>query len=292
MLWPSRPEQRNVRLAVRLGKRHDVGMSTVRSAMDTAAINRHGDELYDALVNCQTLTPLRERELSITVEDAYRIAARVTDRRVRAGETIVGKKIGLTSKVVQDMLGVFEPDFGQLTSGMVYPDGATIPLNTLIQPKFEGEVGFVLKHDLVGPGITAVDVLKATDYVVPCFEIVDSRIANWDIKICDTVADNASCGVYVLGTQHTDPRDVDLALVGMMIEADGELAATGAGAAVQGSPLNSVAWLANTLGRLGMPFRAGETILSGSLAAMFPITGPVALTATFGGLGSVNVTFV
>ena len=274
------------------GTRHDGGMSTVRSAMDTAAINRHGDELYDALINRQTLTPLREREPSIVVEDAYRIAARVTDRRVQAGETIVGKKIGLTSKVVQDMLGVFEPDFGQLTSGMVYENGATIALNTLIQPKFEGEVGFVLKHDLVGPGITAVDVLKATDYVVPCFEIVDSRIANWDIKICDTVADNASCGVYVLGTQRTDPRDVDLALVGMMIEADGELACTGAGAAVQGSPLNSVAWLANTLGRLGMPFRAGETILSGSLAAMFPITSPVSLTATFGGLGSCNVTFV
>ena len=292
MVLTIRTEQRNARLLHRQIKRHDDWMTTVRSAMDTAAINRHADELYDALVNCSTVSPLRHREPAITVEDAYRIAARITDRRVQAGETIVGKKIGLTSAVVQNMLGVFEPDFGQLTSGMVFVDGATITLDTLIQPKFEGEVGFVLKHDLVGPGVTAIDVLKATDYVVPCFEIVDSRIANWDIKICDTVADNASCGVYVLGTQHTDPRDVDLALVGMMIEADGELAATGAGAAVQGSPLNSVAWLANTLGRLGMPFRAGETILSGSLAAMFPITGPVALTATFGGLGSVSVTFV
>lgn len=267
-------------------------MSTVRSAMDTTDINRYGDELYDALISCQTVAPIRDRAPGITVEDAYRIQGRLIDRRVAAGEHIVGKKIGLTSAAVQNMLGVFEPDFGQMLSGMTYENGATIELSTLIQPKFEGEVAFVLKHDLVGPGITAVDVLKATDYVVPCFEIVDSRIVNWDIKICDTVADNASCGVYVLGTQPMDPRDVDLSLVGMMIEADGELACTGAGAAVQGSPINSVAWLANTLGRLGMPFRAGEVILSGSLAAMFPIVGPTTLTASFGDLGSCSVTFV
>jgi 2-oxopent-4-enoate/cis-2-oxohex-4-enoate hydratase len=260
--------------------------------LDLTTVNRHGDELYDALVSGTTVANLRDRVPGITLHDSYAIQSRLVQRRIDAGEHIVGKKIGVTSAPVQQMLGVFEPDFGQLLSGMVYRNGDTIALDTLIQPRAEGEIAFVLKHDLVGPGVTAVDVLRATDYVLPCFEIVDSRIDNWDIKIVDTVADNASCGVYVLGTQHTDPRDVDLALVGMMIEADGELAATGAGAAVQGSPLNSVAWLANTLGRLGMPFRAGETILSGSLAAMFPITGPVALTATFGGLGSVNVTFV
>jgi 2-oxopent-4-enoate/cis-2-oxohex-4-enoate hydratase len=264
----------------------------VHPVLDFADIKRHGDELYDALVNRQTIPNLRDRVPGITVADAYGIQGRLVERRIAAGEEIVGKKIGLTSAAVQQMLGVFEPDFGQLLSGMVYENGATIPLDSLIAPKFEGEIAFALKHDLVGPGVTAIDVLRATEYVVPCFEIVDSRIANWDIKIWDTVADNASCGVYVLGTEPRDPREVDLALVGMMIEADGELATTGAGAAVQGSPLHSVAWLANTLGRLGMPFRAGETILSGSLAAMFPITGPTTLTATFGGLGSCTVTFV
>jgi 2-oxopent-4-enoate/cis-2-oxohex-4-enoate hydratase len=258
---------------------------------DQTDINRYGDELYDALLNRQTVPNLRDRVPGITVQEAYRIQGRLIERRIAAGEEIVGKKIGLTSAVVQQMLGVFEPDFGQLLSGMVHPNGATIALDTLIAPKYEGEIGFVLKSDLVGPGVTAIDVLRATAYVVPCFEIVDSRIANWDIKIFDTVADNASCGVFVLGDDPRDPREVDLALTGMLIEADGEMTATGAGAAVQGSPLNSVAWLANTLGRLGMPFRKGEVILSGSLAAMFPITGPIALKASFGDLGSCSVTF-
>lgn len=256
------------------------------------AVTRLGDELYDAFVNRQAVAPLRDRVPGIDPDDAYAVQSRFVERRLAAGETIVGKKIGLTSAAVMAMLGVFEPDFGQLLSGMVYRNGDAIPLDTLIAPRAEGEVAFVLKHDLVGPDITAVDVLRATDYVVPCFEIVDSRIANWDIKIVDTVADNASCGVYVLGTEPMDPFEVDLALVGMTIEQDGELAITGAGAAVQGSPINSVVWLANTLGRLGIPFRAGETILSGSLAAMLWIREPMELKCEFGDLGSCSVSFV
>lgn len=234
---------------------------------------------------------LRDRVPGIAVEDSYAIQSRFIDRRIAAGETIVGKKVGLTSAAAQNMLGVFEPDFGQLLSGMVYENGATIPLTSLIQPRAEGEIGFVLKRDLVGPGITASDVFRATDYVVPCFEIVDSRIDNWDIKLLDTVADNASCGVYVLGTEHFDPLDVDLSLVGMTITQDGELFTSGAGAAVMGSPVNSVVWLANTLGRLGMPFRAGEVILSGSLTAMAWVKHPSTLSIEFGGLGSCSVTF-
>jgi 2-oxopent-4-enoate/cis-2-oxohex-4-enoate hydratase len=255
-------------------------------------ITRYGDELYDALVQRTTVAPLRDRVPGMTVDDAYAIQSRLVERRIAAGEAVVGKKIGLTSEVVQQMLGVFEPDFGQLLSGMVYSNGASIPLNTLIQPKAEGEVAFKLKKDLTGPGISAIDVLRATEYVVPCFEIVDSRITNWDIKICDTVADNASCGVYVLGDKPMDPYEVDLALIGMIIEQDGEQVATGAGAAVQGSPVNSVAWLANILGARGIPFRAGEVILSGSLSSMIPVTGPSSLTCTFGDLGSCSVTFV
>lgn len=255
-------------------------------------INRYGDELYDAFVNRTTVPPLRDRVPGITIEDSYRIQSRFVDRRLAAGETIVGKKIGVTSAAVMNMLGVYEPDFGQLLSGMVYENGAKIPLNTLIQPRAEGEIGFVLKRDLNGPGITANDVIRATDYVLPCFEIVDSRIDNWDIKIVDTVADNASCGVYVLGTERIDPLDVDLSLVGMTIMQDDELFTTGAGAAVQGSPVNSVVWLANTLGALGIPFRAGEVILSGSLAAMAWVKEPTHIACEFGGLGTCEVTFV
>jgi len=260
-------------------------------ALDTPLIERLGDELYDALVSRRTVPNLRERVDGITIVDAYHIQARMVERRIKAGETIVGKKIGVTSKAIQDAIGVFEPDFGQLTSAMAHEDGATVDLDGLIQPKAEAEIAFVLKRDLVGPGITATDVLRATDHVRACFEIVDSRVTGWDIRIQDTVADNASCGVYALGADKVDPRDVDLTLAGLLVEKNGEPVATGVGAAVQGSPLNSVAWLANTLGRLGMPFRAGEVILSGSLCPLIPVADGDTLVAHVGGIGSCTLSF-
>src|SRR4051794_25413726 len=180
--------------------------------------HRFGDELHAALVERRTVPNLRDRVPDIDVADAYAIQSRMVQRRLDAGESIVGKKVGATSEAVRTMLGLDEPDFGQLLSGMVYGNGDTIALDSLIQPRAEGEVAFVLKDDLVGPGITAIDVLRATDYVVPCFEIVDSRIDNWDIKVCDTIADNASCGVFVLGTDRRDALEIDLALIGMTID--------------------------------------------------------------------------
>jgi 2-oxopent-4-enoate/cis-2-oxohex-4-enoate hydratase len=260
-------------------------------SLDPADVNRYGDELYSALVDRRTIPNLRDRAHGIDITDAYRIQSRMVQRRIDGGETIVGKKVGATSMAVMTLLGLDEPDFGQLLSGMVYSDGDIITLDSLIQPRAEGEIAFVLKHDLVGPGVTAVDVLRATDYVVPCFEIVDSRIDNWDIKVVDTIADNASCGVYVLGIHHKDPLEVDLALTGMTIEVDGELVATGAGAAVKGSPVNSLIWLANTLGELGIACKAGEVFLTGSLSTMVWVKTPQTLTCEFGGLGSCSVTF-
>ena len=259
--------------------------------MDDNKINQYGDELYDCWLNRSTVAPLREREPGITLEDAYKIQERFVARRMAAGETIIGKKIGATSKPVQDFLEVYQPDFGMLTSGMVYQEGDTIDLGTLIQPKAEAELAFVLKEDLKGPGITAMDVIRATDYVLPCFEIVDSRITAWNIKIQDTVADNASCGVYVLGKTKGDPRKLDITLAGMVLEKNGELFSTGVGAAVQGSPANAVAWLANTLGELGIPFKAGEVILSGSQSALVPVADGDELVCTVGGLGSCRVKF-
>lgn len=260
-------------------------------ALDPKIIERHGDELYDALVSGQTIPNLRDRVAGITIVDSYHIQARMVQRRIDAGETVLGKKIGVTSRAVQEAIGVFEPDFGILTSKMAYADGATIPMDQLIQPKAEAEIAFVLKHDLKGPGVTPADVLAATDHVRACFEIVDSRINDWDIRIEDTVADNASCGVYVLGDDKVDPRDVDLALAGMVAEKNGEVVVTGAGAAVQGSPVNAVAWLANTLGRLGMPFLAGEVILSGALGPMFPVVAGDHLSMRVGGIGGCSVSF-
>ncbi|MDB5984640.1 MAG: mhpD, partial [Pseudomonas sp.] len=154
----------------------------------------HSNELYRALCNGQTLQPLTERWPSMTIEDAYHVSLQVVEQRVAAGDCIVGKKIGVTSLAVQQMLNVHQPDFGFLTQGMWFVNGAEISLsaNKLIQPRAEGEIAFMLKHDLQGPGVTAEEVLAATAYVMPCFEIVDSRIHEWRIRIQDTVADNAS----------------------------------------------------------------------------------------------------
>ena len=259
--------------------------------MDDLKIKQYGDELYEAFVKFSPVRPLLEREPDITIEDAYKIQEHFVARRVAAGERIIGKKIGATSKPVRDFLGVYQPDFGMLTSGMVYQEGDTIDLGTMIQPKAEAELAFVLKADLKGPGITAMDVIRATDYVLPCFEIVDSRIVDWKIKIQDTVADNASCGVFLLGKTKGDPRVLDITLAGMVLEKNGEIFSTGVGAAVQGSPANAVAWLANTLGALGIPFKAGEVILSGSQSALIPVVGGDALVCTVGGLGSGRVEF-
>jgi 2-oxopent-4-enoate/cis-2-oxohex-4-enoate hydratase len=260
--------------------------------MDAKKIQHYGDELYTALIERKPVDPLTDRESSITIEDAYQIQLRMIQRRVDAGETIIGKKIGVTSKVVMDMLKVNQPDFGQMTSGMVFNEGDAIRADTMIAPRAEAEVAFMLKRDLMGPGVTAADVLRATDCVMPCFEIVDSRIKDWKIKIQDTVADNASCGVLTLGGLRKDPRKLDLALAGMVLEKNGELISTSTGAAVQGSPVNAVAWLANTLGRLGIGLKAGEVILSGSQSPLVPVKAGDSLVCSVGGLGSTSVRFI
>ena len=260
--------------------------------MNSTLIEQLGDELYGALTACQVLDPLSSRHPDITIEDAYAIQQRLIARRLDAGERVVGKKIGVTSQAVMNMLGVFQPDFGILLDGMVYNEGQPIEARTLIQPKAEGEIAFVLKKDLMGPGVTAADVMAATEGVMACFEIVDSRIRDWKIQIQDTVADNASCGVFVLGDRLVDPRDVDLATCGMVLEKNGEIVATGAGAAALGHPANAVAWLANTLGRLGMGLKAGEVVLSGSLGIMVPVRAGDSLRVTIGGIGGCSVRFI
>jgi 2-oxopent-4-enoate/cis-2-oxohex-4-enoate hydratase len=259
--------------------------------MDKTLIDQLGDELYTALTTRQVLEPLTNRHADITIEDAYHIQQRMLSRRLAAGEKVVGKKIGVTSAAVMNLLGVRQPDFGYMLDGMIYNEGESIPMDTLIQPKAEGEIAFVMKHDLMGPGVTAADVLAATEGVMTCFEIVDSRIRDWKIKIQDTVSDNASCGVFVLGDRLVDPRAVDLATCGMVLEKNGEIACTGAGAATLGNPVNAMVWLTNTLGRLGIPLKAGEVVLSGSLGPMIPVKAGDNLRCTIGGIGGCSVRF-
>ena len=262
-------------------------------ALADARIEALGDELHAALRARCMLTPLTAREPTITVADAYKVSLRLLERRQAEGERVVGKKIGVTSKPVQDMLGVHQPDFGFLTDRMQVADGSTVSLSAsgLIQPRAEGEIAFVLKRDLRGPGITAEQVLDATDYVSPCFEIVDSRIRDWQIRIQDTVADNASCGLFLLGRERIAPRARDLAAVSMRIHKNGALAATGIGSAVQGHPATAVAWLANTLGEYGIPFLAGEVILSGSLAPLLPAVAGDCFELSLAGLGTASLRF-
>lgn len=260
--------------------------------MSDEKIQRYGDALYQALLDRAPIAPLTEREPDLTIADAYRIQLRMIERRLAKGEAVIGKKIGVTSKAVQQMLNVYQPDFGHLLSGMVYSEGEPIPVGTLIAPRAEAEVAFMLRHDLNGPGITAADVLRATDYALPCFEIVDSRIQDWKIKIQDTVADNASCGAFLLGGTPRSLRGFDLSVAGMVVEKNGDIVSTSAGAAVQGSPVNAVAWLANTLGALGIPLKAGEVILSGSQSPLMPVVAGDSFNCSVGGLGSCAVRFV
>lgn len=252
-----------------------------------------GDELYEALRARRTLAPLTERVPGIDIDDAYNISLHFLHRRTADGEALIGKKIGVTSKAVQDMLGVHRPDFGFLTDRMQVADGADVSIAKagLIQPRAEGEIAFVLKKDLKGPNITEDQVLDATDYVCPCFEIVDSRIHDWKIRIQDTVADNASCGVFVLGEARVAPKSLDLAAVQLDIRKNGAHIASGLGSAVQGHPATAVAWLANTLARYGIPFLKGEIILSGSLAPLLPVVAGDRFEMSLTGIGDATISF-
>jgi 2-oxopent-4-enoate/cis-2-oxohex-4-enoate hydratase len=254
-------------------------------------IGRLGDELYQAWSTGQAIEPITDRHPSITVDDAYRVQLALVERRLADGERIVGKKIGVTSQAVMNMLNVDQPDFGHLLSGMAYNDGATVSLKNTLLPRGEGEIAFVMKHDLTGPGLTNADVLRATECVMPCFELVDSRIRDWKIRIQDTVADNGSSFAFVLGDRALSPRKIDLATAGMVLEKNGELIGTGAGAATLGNPVNAVTWLANTLGRFGITLKAGEVILSGSLSIMFPVVPGDSIRMSLGGIGSCSARF-
>ena len=259
--------------------------------MDATLIQALGDELFAALVQCRPVEPLTSRHPGLTLADAYAIQQALNAHRLAAGERAIGHKIGVTSLAVMNLLGVDQPDFGTLFDAMLYRDGGIVPAATLIQPKAEAEIAFRLKRDLRGPGVTAGDVLAATDRVFACFEIVDSRIRDWKIRIQDTVADNASCGVFVLGEARIAPHALDLAAVKMEILKNGPHIASGTGAAVQGHPAAAVAWLANTLGRFGIPFLAGEIILSGSLAPLLPITPGDRFDMSLTGIGTASISF-
>ena len=253
---------------------------------------KYGAQLFDCLRERRTVPPLIARDPSLTIDDAYAISLDFLARRRKDGERVVGKKIGVTSKAVQDMLGVHQPDFGFLTDWMHITGDIDVDAKALIAPLAEAEIAFILKDGLNGPGVTAADVIAATRSIVPCFEIVDSRIEDWKIGIIDTVADNASCGVFILGEARADPRDHDLAGLHVTVTKNGSPLSEGYGSAVQGNPAQAVAWLANTLGAYGVTLDAGDIILSGSLVPLAPAVKDDIFEMTLHGIGGCTARFV
>ena len=214
------------------------------------------------------------------------------DRKMEAGARVVGHKIGLTSVAMQQLLGVDQPDFGHILDTMMVPDGGSLLRDDLVYPRVEAEITFVLAEDLRGPGITVARVLAATKYVMPSLEIVDSRVADWKIKLADTIADNASSCRMVIGSRCVTVDSLDLRLTGMILEKNGDIVNTAAGAAVLGHPAQAVAWLANKLAEFDVTLKAGEVILPGALSAAVTVDKGDNVRATFDHLGSVSVRFV
>ncbi|MGW3497431.1 2-keto-4-pentenoate hydratase [Streptomyces sp. NPDC001020] len=249
------------------------------------------DRLETAGIEGRPCAPVRDLLGSTDVVTAYAVQRRLTERRLAAGAVVTGRKIGLTSPVVQRQLGVDQPDFGVLFADMDVSDRAQVPMNRLLQPKAEAEIAFVLAADLDGDNLDLAAVRAAVDYATPALEIVDSRIADWDITLADTVADNASSGLYVLGESRLPLSAFEPREAVMRMHIDGALVSEGDGAACLGDPLYALLWLARTARALGDPLRAGQLVLSGALGPMAVIAPGVTVSAEISGLGPVTATF-
>ncbi|MEO0412533.1 MAG: fumarylacetoacetate hydrolase family protein [Pseudomonadota bacterium] len=239
----------------------------------------------------QTVAPMRDGLMPNDADTAYEIQALNTQFWVDQGRKIVGRKIGLTSPAVQKQLGVDQPDFGVLFDDMAVTDGESVGSSRLIQPKVEAEVALVLAKDLNEIDCTAEHVADAIDYAVTAIEIVDSRIADWKITFADTVADNGSSALFVLGKDKKPLTGLDLYSCGMVLEINGEITSIGAGAACLGHPLNAAAWLASTLSKHGAGLKAGDILMTGALGPMVPLTPGDRVTAHIGGLGSCSFSY-
>ena len=249
------------------------------------------EQLEDAWVAGAPVEPLTDTVPGFDVSDAYRVQDAWTDLRVEAGETIVGRKIGLTSLAMQTQLGVDQPDYGHLLASMGVANGGAVTTAELIAPRIELEIAFLLGRTLEGPGVTVADALAATEAVFPSLEIIDSRIADWKIGLVDTVADNASSGRFVLPSRLTPARDLDLRLVGGIMEINGVLTSWSCGAAALGDPAACLAWLANALAAYGGRLEAGDIVLSGALDKSMPVKPGDVVRAEFDRLGSASVRF-
>lgn len=238
------------------------------------------------------IAPLTDMWPEMDVVDAYEIQLANIRQRVEAGALVRGHKVGLSSRAMQQMMGVDEPDYGHLLDDMFLYEGFEIDTSRYCYPRVEVEVGFVLGDRLEGPGCTVADVLRATEYIVPAIELIDSRIQNWKIKLPDTIADNASSAGVILGANPTRLHDVDVRLLGAVLSVNGRIVETGASGAVLGNPVTAVAWLANKVHSFGVTLEAGHVVLPGSCTRAVDVAPGDVVDVQFEALGRVSTLFV
>lgn len=254
-------------------------------------LQRLATSLRSAARDGEAIPPIREELVPMGLDGAYAVQEINTTYHLQAGRRLTGRKIGLTSKIVQQQLGVDAPDFGMLFADMELAPDEEVLLERVLQPKVEAEVALVLERDLAHEQVTLSQLISAVAYVLPAVEIVGSRIRDWDIRLLDTVADNASAGLYTLGTQPRKLSDVDLRTCGMLMERKAEVVSLGVGAACLGHPLNAALWLARTMVEVGRPLKAGDVIMTGALGPMVAVSPGDVIDTTIAGLGTVRVPF-
>ena len=265
--------------------------SSFEALAGTAPVREAARQLGEAARSGTACEPVAPLLGSGGIDAAYAVQHLLTEQALANGRRLSGRKIGLTSVAVQRQLGVDQPDYGMLFDDMAYGDGEEIPLGRLIQPKVEAEIAFVLDRDLDAERPTLGHVLGAIGYALPAIEVVDSRVRDWKISILDTIADNASSGLFVLGSRPVTLDKLDLVRCGMSMTLRGEPVSVGAGAACMDNPLNAALWLADTMVRHGAPLRAGDILLTGALGPMVAVQPGDSFTAHIQGLGSVTAAF-
>lgn len=263
----------------------------METTIDPRVIQQAAEMLRGAATSGTPVAPVRDLISAGGVDAAYAVQEVNTRHYLGNGRRLVGRKIGLTSLAVQRQLGVDQPDYGMLFADMDVPEGIPISLNQVIQPKVEAEIAIVIGRDLPHPDLTTAEMIRAVEYVVPAIEIVDSRVANWDIRIWDTVADNASSGLFVLGAVPRKLDGFDLRECGMVMEIKGEPISVGAGIACLGSPITASLWLARVMARVGRPLLEGDVILSGALGPMAGVNRGDVVEARINGVGTVRAEF-
>ncbi len=248
-------------------------------------------ELADAERSRLPMAPLTSIHSDIDVVDAYEIQLINIRQRVAEGARVVGHKVGLSSEAMQKMMGVDEPDYGHLLADMEVFEDTPVPAGRFLYPRVEVEVGFILADDLPGAGCTEDDVLAATAAFAPSIELIDTRIKDWKIALCDTIADNASSAGFVLGKERVSPKDIDIKGIDAVLTRNGEVVAEGRSDAVLGNPVTAVAWLARKVDSFGVRLKAGDIVLPGSCTRAIDARPGDEFVADFTGLGSVRLSF-